>query len=191
MKKGYPEFSVGLLRGKHKVVTLERNQVCTHKLSPPTDQSIHRNPAAAQPAHTSSPGLMDFPVVASVPSASDAQHAQRWGVEGLTLGLYIQRQENQYLSPKDRSKDAGVPKHSQLLRGTAARTGVTQGRHKQGHGLMRIPEACGSEKDKGMASAEGIKSEKKKLWIVSEKGVKGKSNKNSHLSTTAIRKAIS
>lgn len=37
-----------------------------------------------------------------------------------------------------------------------------QGRHKQGHGLMRIPEACGSEKDKGMESAEdGIKSEKK------------------------------
>lgn len=113
-------------------------------------------------------------------------------MEGLTLGLYIQRQENQYLSPKDRSKDAGVPKHSQPLRGTAARTGVTQGRHKQGHGLMRIPEACGSEKDKGMASAEdGTKCEKKKVLNCLRKGGERKNNKNSHLSTMTIRKAIS
>lgn len=68
-----------LFSGKHKVLTLERNQVCTHKLSPPTVQSIHRNPDAAQPAHTSSPGLMDFPEVTSVPSASDAQHAEMRG----------------------------------------------------------------------------------------------------------------
>lgn len=121
------------------MATLKRNQVWTHKRSPPVVQSIHRKPAAAGPAHTSSTGLMDFPVVTPLPSASDAQHAQRRGEKGLTLGLYIQRQENQYLSPKDRSKDAGVPKHSQSLGGTAARTGVTRGRHKQGHGLMQIP----------------------------------------------------
>lgn len=72
-------------------------------------------PAIAQPAHTSATGLMDFPIVTSVPSASDAQHAQRRGAKGLTLGLYIQRRENQYLSPKDRSKDAGVPKHPRSL----------------------------------------------------------------------------
>lgn len=77
---------------------------------------------------------------------------------------------NTYLQKID-LRMPGVPKHSQLLRGTAARTGVTQGRHKQGHGLMRIPEACGSEEDKGMASAEdGIKSEKKSFELSQKRG---------------------
>lgn len=67
------------------------------------------------PAIHTLPVLIHFTAVTSISSASDAQHAQRRGAKGLTLGLYIQRQENQYLSPKDRSEDTAVPKYSQIF----------------------------------------------------------------------------
>lgn len=87
---------------------------------------------------------MDVPAVTS--SASDVQQAGRWEAKGLTLGLYIQRQENQYLFPKDRSKEAGVPKYSQGLWSKAVLIRQSQNNYKWGHALRQIPEIHGSQR---------------------------------------------
>ena len=93
-------------------------------------------------------------VVTSISSASDAQQAGRWGAKGFNLGLYTHRQENQYLFPKDRSKDTGVPKYSQLLWSKAVSMRESQNNHKWGHALMQLPETHGSQKDREMTSVE-------------------------------------
>ena len=110
------------------------------------------------------PVLRHFTAVTCIPSASDAQQVQRWGAQGLTLGLYVQRQQNQYLFPKDRCEAAGVPKYSQLLWSEAVLMGESQNSQKWGHALMQLLETRGSEKDKEMTSiANGTF--KDILWI--------------------------
>jgi hypothetical protein len=104
-------------------------------------------------------------------------------VKGLTLGLCIQRRENQYLSPNDRSKDAGVPKHPLVTLRHSCQDRSHTIKTQWGHSLVWIPEDRSSEKDKGMASTEDRMKHKKAGLEVSEKRGK-KCDVNSHLKLT-------
>lgn len=151
---------------------LENNQVYTHKSSHSWSGLYTESPAAAQPAHTSATGLMDFPIVTSLPSASDAQHAQRWGwkaslwafaFKGGRINIYLQTIDLRMLE---------FPNTPWLLWGTAARTGVTQSRHSGAIASCGFQRTVAQRRIKEWHLQKMGWNIKKLAWKCQRKGVK-------------------